>query len=120
MKKARHPTVVRRSRDSRLGQLGKVEPFAAASLMVVNVRCGRKGCHCATGEGHPSNYLSYKQGGKTVMRYVPKDRLDEVRKWVREHKRLKKLTREISDLTLELLAAEAYVRREQRRRKRRR
>jgi hypothetical protein len=120
MGKQRHPTVVRRSRDSRLDQLGSVGPFTSASLVVINVRCGRKGCHCATGEGHPSNYLSFSQGGKTVMRYVPKDRVEEVRKWVREHKRLKRLTREISDLTLELLAAEAHVLREQRRRQRRR
>jgi hypothetical protein len=116
----RHPTVVRRVRDSRLKQLGEAQAFCVGALMVVNVRCGRKGCHCATGEGHPSNYLSTTVGGKKASRYVRREDLAEVRKMVGEYKRVKKLVKEISELTLELMAAEAHVRRKQRRRRPRR
>jgi hypothetical protein len=116
----RHPTVIRRSRESRLKQLGEVGEFCTGALMVVNVRCGRESCHCATGEGHPTNYLTTTVGGKKAMRYVRKEDLAEVREWVREYKRVKKLVKEISELTLELMAAEAYVRREQKRRQRQR
>ena len=50
--------------------------------------------------------------------YVPKDRVAEVRGWVLEHKRVKLLLREISELGLALLKAEARVKRERRRRRR--
>jgi len=54
--------------------------------------------------------------GKKVTQHIRKQDLPEVRKLVSEYKRLKKLVKEISELTMELIAAEAYVRREQRRR----
>ena len=112
----RHPTVIRRSRDSRLRQLGEIQAFAAGTLKLVNVRCGRKGCRCADGEGHPSNYLAMNIAGKKVTQYIRREDLPDVRKLVSEYKRLKRLVKEISELTMELIAAEAYVRREQRRR----
>jgi hypothetical protein len=86
----------------------------------IAVKCGNKGCHCATGEGHPNYYLKSSRRGKIVTRYVPRDRLDEVRRWIREYKRVKRLTGEITDLTLELMASEAQALRDQKRRQRRR
>lgn len=119
-KKPRHPTVVRRIRDSRLKQLGDVQPFCVGSLRVSSVRCGKKGCHCETGEGHPTNCLSTTVAGRKVSRHVRREDLEEVRKMTLEYKRVKGLVKEISELTLELMASEAYVRRQQKRRQRRR
>ncbi len=120
MRAPRHPTIVRRMRASRLARLAGVGSFAAGSLVRVEVRCGRAGCHCATGDGHPAWYFSFKRRGKTVNVYVPRDRLEEVRGWVREHKRLKDLMREISSLTIELYTAERKRERSQTRPRRRR
>ena len=114
----RHPTVVRRSRDSRLAELGGVGPFVRAYLRLVEVKCGEPTCHCATGKGHPSHYLVLKRDGKTQTRYVQKGRLEEVREWLRQYKRVKRLVQEISDLTVELLVSEAHARRKEKRRKR--
>jgi len=105
-------------RQSRLGKLSDIGPLIAASLVQVDVRCGRPGCHCAKGKGHPSWYLSFSRKGKTVTVYVPRDRLEEVREWVREHKRVKRLVREISDLSVALLKNEARVKRERKKRRR--
>lgn len=118
METPRHPTVVRRSRDARLAELGAVGPFVRAYLRLVDVKCGEPTCHCATGKGHPSHYLVVKEGGKTVTRYVQKDRLNEVREWLEQYKRVKRLVQEISDLTLELMVSEAHARRQERRRER--
>lgn len=120
MAAARHPTIVRRMRTSRLARLAGVAPFAAGSLVRVEVRCGRAGCRCATGVGHPAHYLTFKRRGKTVNVYVPTDRLEEVRGWIREHRRLKELVREISSLTIELYRAERRRERSQVRPRRRR
>lgn len=117
METPRHPTVVRRSRDARLSELSDVGPFVRAYLRLVDVKCGEPTCHCATGKGHPSHYLVIKQDGKTQTRYVQKDRLEEVRGWLKEYKRVRRLVQEVSDLTLELLVSEAHARRQEKRRK---
>jgi hypothetical protein len=112
-----HPTLIRRQQQVRLKRLAQAKPFVAASLVHIGVRCGRAGCHCATGPGHPSFYLTLRHEGKTKTVYVPKHQLAEVRQWVEEHRRLKRVLREISELSLALLRAEARVRRDRKRRR---
>jgi hypothetical protein len=41
-----------------------------------------------------------KQQGKTRTVYVPRDLLKEIQSWIAEHRRLKTLTRHISQLAL--------------------
>lgn len=87
-----------RMRDARLKQLRKAEPFVSGSLVTITRRCGRDGCWCARGEGHPGYYLTYKRKGKTSTLYVPVGLAMEVNKWTKEYKRIKNLLREISEL----------------------
>jgi hypothetical protein len=99
-----HPTLIRRMLDSRLKQVRTDKPVLAASLVQIAKHCGRKGCHCQQGgPKHVGNYLTSKVAGKTRTVYVPLDLLDDVRTWVAEHKRLKALLQEISQLTLALV-----------------
>jgi hypothetical protein len=103
-----HPTQIRRMLDSRLRQLTTTKPVLAASLVQIAKHCGRQGCHCQQGgPKHVGNYLTCKVQGKTRTVYVPLDLLDEVRSWVAEHKRLKILLHEISQLTLALVQGHA-------------
>lgn len=88
MKLAKHPTVLRRMRDARVKDLAPRCPPLAASI-------GRQrggGCH-----------VTVKRRGKTRTVYVPKELKDEVETWVQEHRRLKRLAREITALQLELI-----------------
>ena len=49
------------------------------SLGAVYRRCGRKGCHCASGERHgPVFYLTRSEGGRTRNIYVPPELREEV------------------------------------------
>lgn len=120
MNTPRHPALIQRMRQSRLGKLSDIGPLVAASLVETGLKCGKPGCSCASGPGHPTRFLTFSRNGKTVTVYVPKDRLEEVREWVGEHRRVKGLIREISDLSVALLKNEARVRREQKKRRRRR
>jgi hypothetical protein len=88
MKVPKHPTLVRRMRDARFRQLVPRCPPLAASL-------GRQ----AGGGWH----LTLKSRGKTRTVYVPRDLKDEVQSWVEEHRRLKRLLREITLLQLALV-----------------
>jgi hypothetical protein len=83
-----HPTLLRRMRDARVKLLVPRCPPLAASL-------GRQaggGCQ-----------VTLKQRGKTRTVYVPRDLTEEVRSWIAEHQRLKRLLREITLLQLALI-----------------
>jgi hypothetical protein len=88
MKIPTHPTLARRMRDARVKDLAARCPPLAASL-------GRQ----AGGGAH----VTCKQQGKTRTVYVPKDLTEEVTASIREHQRLKRLLREISQLQLALI-----------------
>ena len=88
MKLPKHPTLLRRMRDARVKELLPRCPPLAASLGTQ--RGG--GCH-----------VTLKHRGKTRTVYVPKDLKDEVEAWVQEHRRLKRLSREITTLQLALI-----------------
>jgi hypothetical protein len=83
-------------RDAKLRQLGSLGPMVAASLCRRMVTCGNPNCRCARGEKHESWCLTYKVKARTRTVHVPRDMLEEVRAWVKEHKRARKLLAEIS------------------------
>jgi hypothetical protein len=110
MRIPRHPTNIRRMLESRVQQVAARKPVLAASLVAVERRCGKAGCHCASGEKHRGHQLTYKSRGKTCTVYVPVDFTEEVRSWIEEHRRLKSLLQEISQLSLALVRSHAQER----------
>lgn len=111
----KHPTLIRRRLDSRLKQYRPQGPLLAASLVTVQRRCGKPTCRCAKdGPLHVSHQLTLKEHNTTRTVYVPVDLLDEVRSWIDEHKRLKRLRTEITQLTLALIQSHVPNRRRKR------
>ncbi len=100
MKVPKHPTLIERQLQARVKELQAKGPLLAASLVTINKKCGRRGCHCLTGSGHPGFFLTCKEKGKTRTVYVPQDLLPEVRQWIHEYKRIKPLIRQITQLAL--------------------
>ncbi len=90
-------------RAAKLRQLAKVGPFLMASLSEVNRRCGNPNCKCAKGKPHKAHVLTYKVKGRSKAVHVPKDMVKEVKEWVREHKRLKALMKDISRHSLTIV-----------------
>ncbi len=75
MRTPRHPTVIVRMRQSRLGKLSRVGPLVGASLVQVNVRCGKPGCHCAEGEGGVRKLAEYLKESLRVW-VIPEEAFD--------------------------------------------
>ena len=100
METPQHPTLIRRMSDSRVRRLQAHGPVLAASLVTIAKHCGRAGCHCQSGAKHRGHYLTYKEKGKTRTVYVPVDLIGEVQQWIGEHRRLKHVMQELSQLTL--------------------
>ena len=110
MKIPKHPTLIRRMCGARVKRLKARGPVLAASLVKIAKHCGRAGCRCQRGEKHVGNYLTFKIAGKTQTVYVPLDLVDEVKKWIEEHRRLKELVREISQLTVAMVRTHVKTR----------
>ncbi len=94
------PALIAQMIQARVQKLSAQGPVLAASLVQIAKHCGREGCRCQTGEKHVGHYLTLKVDGKTKTVYVPLDLLEEVQSWITEHKRLKGLVSEISQLSL--------------------
>jgi len=87
MNTPKHPTLIKRMIDARLNKLTPLCPPLAASLVT---QSGARGGY----------QLTLKQNGKTRTVYVPKDLKEEVTASIREHRRIKKLLQEITQLQL--------------------
>ena len=86
-------------RQALLKRLADVGPLVQGSFCTRKVKCGKPGCRCAEGEPHEACVLTKKVRGRTVTTHVPRDLRDEVGAWAEEHKRVKALLKEISDLS---------------------
>ncbi len=103
MKIPQHPTLLRRMRDARVARLVARVPVLAGSLVRIAKHCGRAGCHCQKGDKHVGWYLTRPVHGKTQTTYVPQELRPEVHGWIQEHRRLKQLVAEISELNRALI-----------------
>jgi hypothetical protein len=80
-----------------LKRIRRINPFVQASLSISKKRCGNPRCRCAReGPIHQTALLTWKEGKRTHTLYVPMEFRQEVRKWVEEGKRLKRLMGEMS------------------------
>jgi len=106
----KHPTLIRRLCQARVKQLKAARHVLAASPVIIRKQCGRPGCHCQRGEKHAGHCITYKEKGKTRTVYVPLDLVEEVKGWIEEHRRLKRLTREISQLAIGRVRTHVHAR----------
>ena len=85
-----------KKRLRKLQELGQDRPLVAGSLNRVERRS-------AQGQTTVYYLLTFKEAGKTRSVYVPKDLVKEVRSWIRNHRRVKKLLSEISTLSITMI-----------------
>jgi len=93
-----------RKRDGLIKKLADIGPFVDGSFVKIKRRCGNRNCKCyLKGEKHESYCLMYKAAGVTKAIYVPVDLEDEVKKWNRQHKKLKRIIAEVSATNKEII-----------------
>lgn len=103
--------VLEARRDAKLRQLAEAGPLVQGSLARIGVTCGNPNCKCARGEKHVSHILTKKVRGKSKSLYVPLDMVETVRKWVEEHRRAKRLLKEVSELNEKIIRAHVPTKR---------
>jgi hypothetical protein len=65
------------------------------SLTRSETRCGRPGCHCATGPGHPAWTLSFTVKGRKRTERVPQEWAEEVAQRVAAGRALQEAVRDV-------------------------
>jgi len=83
-----------------LASLGLALP---GTLIQRHLRCGRANCRCHADPPvlhGPYWQWTRKVAGKTVTRLVPDEQLDDYRRWLDNHRRLRALVAELEALTL--------------------
>jgi hypothetical protein len=81
-----------------LEAIRKIRPFLPASLTVTLRKCGNPQCRCAReGPVHETALLTWKDAKTTRTLHVPRELRAEVRQWIQEWKKLKKLIAQMAD-----------------------
>lgn len=78
-------------RDAWLRKLGELGPMTRGSLV------------SACRGNHIAHQLTVSVQGKTHTVYVPKDMVEEVEEWTKNHRRLQRILKEISKLNMAII-----------------
>ena len=87
-----------------LRQLRQAGPLVEGSIAMVARKCGSKHCPCAQGAvKHQAMILCKKVDGRSVATYVPKALWEQVRAWNREHQKIKRVLKELSEINEQII-----------------
>ena len=109
-----------RRRRRAVQHLPPPEELLRGSVFVRTLRCGKPGCRCATGEGHPATYLSVTfSGARTEQISLPARLVPLAKRWVANYLRWWKAVERVSEVNRELLRRQRGQQPSPRRRRRR-
>lgn len=94
---------LRDRRQQLLNSFPSFDSLLRGSLITRNVKCGKPNCRCASGQGHPSLYLSTLHKGRTRLDYVPAAWEAWVRERLDNYHLAQELIVELTEINLELL-----------------
>jgi hypothetical protein len=84
--------------------LPPLEEVLRGSFLEREIRCGKPGCRCAKGPGHPLLCVSASfPGGRTQQVGVPREWAGRVRGWIENYRRYWDAIEEVSAINRNLL-----------------
>jgi len=90
--------MTRKERESRsqLKSYISWKELIRGTLTVRERVCGKPRCRCLRGQKHIALYLTRGKGGKMEQLYIPAEKEEMVREWVKNYRTVKGLLEEIS------------------------
>lgn len=93
-----------RKRLSLLRQIPNLGPWIEGTLVTTSRKCGKDNCACHhQGPKHPVLFVTWKEAGKTVSLYTPRQLEAEVKQWAENYKKLKALIRQASEVQKQIV-----------------
>lgn len=80
----------------RAAELLRQDGLLRGSISVRRRVCGKSACRCAQGERHEAMYVVYREAGRTVQVYVPREWEVRVRRWVKRYGEARELLDKLS------------------------
>lgn len=96
-------------RDSLINQIQNLPPFRPGTIVSSYRKCGKPNCHCAEqqDQGHgPSWSVTRRLGGKTSVKYIPKEQLEETREQIDCWNRFRDIVKDIVEVNVKICDAE--------------
>jgi hypothetical protein len=91
-------------RLSLLRQIQNLGPWIEGTFVTTSRKCGKDNCACHhQGPKHSVSFVTWKEAGKTVSLYVPRQLEAEVKQWSENYKKLKALIRQISEVQKQIV-----------------
>jgi hypothetical protein len=87
-----------RESRSQLKPLINYKEFIRGTLSVRERVCGKPNCKCQRGEKHVSLFLTRSKDGKFEQLYIPKEKEELVRQWVKNYRDAQDLMEKISSI----------------------
>ena len=78
-------------------------PLVKGNVYEMSRKCGKPSCACARGQLHKSMVLSWSHQGKTRLRSVPPQRLEELRSKSEEYLRFRRARAQVSVICKQML-----------------
>ncbi|HEY4712569.1 MAG TPA: DUF6788 family protein [Dehalococcoidia bacterium] len=78
-------------------------PLVKGNVYEIARKCGKSSCACARGQLHKSMVLSWSHQGKTRLRSVPPQRLEELRSKSEEYLRFRRARAQVSVICKQML-----------------
>ena len=92
-----------------LRQVRNIGNLCRGTVVLLKQSCANKNCSkCKSGEKHPQFYLTQSRNSKSKLTFVGNKNEKIVREWTENHKKLKQIIDELSDLNIKLLKLGAF------------
>ena len=98
MRHRSHIPAKERDLRSRIAKMVHSAAVLRGSITIRKITCGKPNCRCATGKKHLAMYITSRKDGKMRQRFVPKEREEDVRRWVANYHKVCDLLDELSNL----------------------
>jgi len=79
-------------------------PLVKGNVYEIARKCGKPSCACARGQLHKSMVLSWSHQGKTRLRSIPPERLEELRRKSEEYLRFRRARAQVSVMGKQMLS----------------
>jgi hypothetical protein len=67
-------------------------------------KCGKPSCACTRGQLHKSMVLSWSHQGKTMLKSIPPQRVEEIRRKSQEYLRLRRARAQVTQICKQMLS----------------
>ncbi|MBP7652498.1 hypothetical protein KA977_03685, partial [Candidatus Dependentiae bacterium] len=109
IKKLKNVSKLQKKQQDLLEEIRNIGNLCRRTVVLLKQTCTNKNCSkCKSGEKHPQFYLTQSKNSKSKLTFLGNKNEKSFREWTENHKKIKQLIDDISDVNLILLKLGAF------------